>query len=125
MQPTAKKRLFRVGKLLFIAYFFFFMCLAFGQRAFIYHPQVFDTATVDQMAASHALVRWTNAMGASIGFKRMSPKQPSQGSIMMMYGNGSTATDSGYYADNIQGVAPLDMYILEYPGYEDRPGKPT
>lgn len=131
MQPTAGKRIsiFRIGKLFLllgcIVYFFFCMCMAFGQRAFIYHPQVFDTATVERMAQSHELVRWTNAAGANIGFKRMSPRQPSQGSIMMMYGNGSTATDSGYYADDIQNVAALDMYILEYPGYEDRPGKPT
>ncbi len=127
MQPIPGKRvsILRMGKLLLIVYFFFCMCMAFGQRAFIYHPQVFDTATVERMAQSHALARWTNAAGANIGFKRMSPRQPSQGSILMMYGNGSTATDSGYYADNIQNVAALDMYILEYPGYEDRPGKPT
>jgi pimeloyl-ACP methyl ester carboxylesterase len=131
MQPRARKRLsiFRMGKLFFllgfIVYFFFCMCMAFAQRAFLYHPQVFDTAMVERMAQSHALVRWTNAAGMNIGFKRMSPRQPSEGSIMMMYGNGSTATDSGYYADNIQNVAALDMYILEYPGYEDRPGKPT
>lgn len=127
MQPRAGKRpsILRMGKLFGIVYFFLCMCMAFGQRAFIYHPQVFDTATVERMAQSHALTRWTNAAGANIGFKRMSARQPSQGSIMMMYGNGSTATDSGYYADDIQNVAALDMYILEYPGYEDRPGKPT
>jgi pimeloyl-ACP methyl ester carboxylesterase len=131
MQPGAGKRLsiFRMGKLFFllgfIVYFVFCMAMAFGQRAFIYHPQVFGTAMVEQMAKSARLERWTNAAGANIGFKRMSPRQPAQGSIMMMYGNGSTATDSGYYADNIQNVAAMDMYILEYPGYEDRPGKPT
>jgi pimeloyl-ACP methyl ester carboxylesterase len=131
MQPAAIKRLSirRMGKLFFlsgfIVYFFFCMCMGFAQRAFIYYPEVYDTATVERMAQSHQLVRWTNAAGTNIGFKRMSPTQPSQGSVMMMYGNGSTATDSGYYADNIQNVAALDMYILEYPGYEDRPGKTT
>ena len=101
------------------------MAMAFGQRAFIYHPRVFSSAEVDRMAQSRELVRWTNATGQNIGFKRMSPRQPSQGAVLMTYGNGSTATDSGYYADNIQNAAALDMYILEYPGYEDRPGKPS
>lgn len=118
-----------MGKLFFIlgfiVYFVFCIGMAFAQRSFIYHPQVFSSAEVDRMAQSHALVRWTNASGENIGFKRMSARQPSEGTVMMMYGNGSTATDSGYYADNIQNVAALDMYILEYPGYEDRPGKPT
>lgn len=77
------------------------------------------------MAQSVRLERWTNSTGANIGFKRLSPRQPAQGCVMMMYGNGSTATDSAYYAGNIQEVAPLDMYILEYPGYEDRPGDPS
>ena len=42
-----------------------------------------------------------------------------------MYGNGSTAIDSAHYADDLQGVVALDVYILEYPGYEDRQGKPS
>jgi uncharacterized protein len=117
-----RKLFFLLG---FIVYFLFGMVMAFAQRSFIYHPQVFSTAMVEQMAQSARLVRWTNAAGTNIGFQRPSPQQPSRGSVIMMYGNGSTATDSGYYADNIQAVAPLDMYILEYPGYEDRPGKPT
>lgn len=115
-------------KLLFpfaCAIYFFFGAPMAQAHSFLYNPEVFDTATVNQMARSHQLSRWTDAAGTNIGFKRISPRQPSQGSVMMMYGNGSTATDSGYYADNIQNVAALDVYILEYPGYEDRPGEPT
>ena len=44
---------------------------------------------------------------------------------MIMYGNGSTAVGSGHYADEIQAVAAFDVFILEYPGYEDRPGSPS
>ena len=54
-----------------------------------------------------------------------SPKQPAEGSVMIMYGNGSTATGSAHYADEIQDVAAFDVFILEYPGYEDRPGCPS
>jgi hypothetical protein len=52
-------------------------------------------------------------------------KPPAEGSILIMYGNGSTALGCAYYASDIQKVAALDVYILEYPGYEDRPGKPS
>jgi pimeloyl-ACP methyl ester carboxylesterase len=47
------------------------------------------------------------------------------GTVLIAYGNGSSATGSAHYADDIQKVAALDVFILEYPGYEDRPGKPT
>ena len=77
------------------------------------------------MARASDLVRWTNSSGANIGFKRLALRQPAQGSVMVMYGNGSTAINSAHYAGDIQQVAAFDVYILEYPGYEDRPGKPT
>ena len=44
---------------------------------------------------------------------------------MILYGNGSTATGCERYVNDIQGVAVFDIFILEYPGYEDRPGTPS
>ncbi len=44
---------------------------------------------------------------------------------MIMYGNGSTAVGCQHYVNDIQGVAAFDVLILEYPGYEDRPGSPS
>lgn len=44
---------------------------------------------------------------------------------MIMYGNGSTAVGCEHYANDIQSVAAFDIFILEYPGYEDRPGSPS
>ena len=44
---------------------------------------------------------------------------------MILYGNGSTAIGSSHYADEIQNVAAFDVFILEYPGYADRPGSPS
>ena len=99
--------------------------MCFGQRSFIYHPRVYRPADVDLMARASDLVRWTNASGENIGFKRLAARQPARGSVMVMYGNGSTAVNSAHYAGDIQQVAAFDVYILEYPGYEDRPGPPT
>jgi len=69
--------------------------------------------------------RWTNATGQFIGLRRLVTNQPAVGTVFMLYGNGSTAVHCAVYADVIQQAAPLDFYVLEYPGYEDRPGKPT
>ena len=44
---------------------------------------------------------------------------------MILYGNASTATGCEHYVSDIQSVAAFDVFILEYPGYEDRPGSPS
>lgn len=113
--------------LLIFVFLYFLLCLvmALAQRSLLYYPHVYTPGQVDWLAKSANLERWTNSTGANIGFKRLSPKQPAQGSILIMYGNGSTATGSAHYASDIQTVAAMDVYILEYPGYEDRPGPPT
>lgn len=77
------------------------------------------------MAQSSKLERWTNSTGQFIGFKRLSSKQPADGTVLVAYGNGSTAIGSSHYADDIQGIAAFDVFILEYPGYEDRLGPPS
>jgi uncharacterized protein len=99
-------------------------CATF-QRRLIYYPTVLTREQVDQMAEAAGLERWTNSSGEFIGLKRPSPKQPAEGSVMIMYGNGSTAVGSGHYADEIQAAGAFDVFILEYPGYEDRPGPPS
>ena len=109
----------------FAAYLLLCSYMGFAQRSFLYFPRTFSSTEVDQMAQSAGLERWTNSSGANIGFKRLSSEQPSHGSVILMYGNGSTATGSAHYADDIQKAAALDVYILEYPGYEDRPGPPS
>ena len=57
--------------------------------------------------------------------KRLSPKQPAEGRVLLVYGNGSCATGCAHYVDVIQEVAAFDVFILEYPGYADRPGSPS
>lgn len=77
------------------------------------------------MAQAAGLERWKNSAGESIGLKRLSPKQPAAGSVLIVYGNASYAAGCAHYADAIQGLAALDVFIVEYPGYADRPGSPS
>jgi len=99
--------------------------MAVCQRSLIYFPSVFTREQVDQMAQSAGLERWTNSAGQFIGLKRHSPKQPTAGTVMILYGNASTAIGCEHYVNDIQSVAAFDIFILEYPGYEDRPGSPS
>jgi len=99
-------------------------CAGF-QRRMIYFPPSVPPTEVEQYAASQNLTRWTDSHGAAIGWKRLSPTQPAQGQVLITHGNAGCAFQCGHYADAIQQVAPLDVYIVEYPGYENRPGKPS
>lgn len=80
---------------------------------------------MNRMARSANLERWKNPTGQFIGFKRPSPKQPAEGTILVTHGNSGTAIDCAHYADDIQKIAAFDVFILEYPGYGDRPGSPS
>ena len=95
------------------------------QRHLIYLPVVRTVAAVDQLARAAGMERWTNFSGQCIGLKRTCTHQPSAGSVLMLYGNASSAVGCSVYADVIQSVAPLDFYVVEYPGYEDRLNAPT
>ena len=103
------------------------ICLycAVCQRRMIYFPPVYTAARVDELARSSNLQRWRDARGNAIGMMRPSPRQPAGGRVLIVYGNGGCATACAHYADVIQKVAAFDVYILEYPGYGDRPGSPS
>ena len=124
-RPAPRQRLGRL--LLFCAGIYLLIGTggAAFQRRLIYFPPVFTPAQTDQMAQAARLERWKNPAGESIGLKRASPRQPAEGSALIAYGNASCADGCAHYADAIQSVAAFDVFIVEYPGYADRPGSPS
>jgi len=126
---SGKRVLSRVLKLLLMVavamYMAICLLLFFTQRQLIYHPPHFSTIQVDGFARQSDLERWHDASGEAIGFKRLSPRKPAVGQLLITYGNGGCSTGCAHYANDIQSVAALDAYILDYPGYADRPGSPT
>jgi pimeloyl-ACP methyl ester carboxylesterase len=108
-----------------IVYIILFLGCAGLQRRLIYFPPPRRADEVEKYAASQNLERWTNPAGEPIGWKRLSPIQPPQGQVLITHGNAGCAFQCGHYADAIQQAALLDVYIVEYPGFENRPGSPT
>ena len=99
-------------------------CASF-QRRMIYYPGHLTTQQVDEAAREAGLDRWKNPSGQTVGMKRMSPRQPADGQVLILYGNGSWTVGSAHYVKDIQTLAAFDVFILEYPGYADRGGSPS
>ena len=98
---------------------------ALFQRKLIYFPLSLTPDQVNESAGAAKLERWNDGSGRAIGMKRLSPRQPADGQVLITYGNGSWTVASAHYADDIQRLARLDVFILEYPGYADRSGSPS
>jgi pimeloyl-ACP methyl ester carboxylesterase len=116
-----------LGALKICAVVYLILCIgcAAWQRRMIYFPPPVNSVEVEQYAASQNLTRWTDSHGEPIGWKRLSPVQPAQAQVLITHGNACCAFQCSHFADAIQQVGAFDIYIVEYPGYENRPGKPT
>jgi pimeloyl-ACP methyl ester carboxylesterase len=120
------RRLFlRVAIVCVALYILAFSFCAVCQRRFIYVPPVFTPVQADQIAGAARLERWTNTVGQQLGWKRLSSKQPGSRQVLLLHGNAGCAIQCGRYADVLGQVAPVDVFIAEYPGYADHPGTPT
>ena len=91
----------------------------------IYFPPRFDATKANELGAAASLQRWTDARGNPIGWRRSSPTGSIHGSILILHGNAGCAIWCGHYADEIQQVGAFDVFIVEYPGYADQPGRPS
>ncbi len=79
-------------------------------------------------AGAYGVEAWRDAEGQLIGWKTPAPPGPEPlRSAVVFHGNGGMAIHRSYYAEGLQ---LLDgqrwaVYILEYPGYGSREGRPT
>ncbi len=80
---------------------------------------------MERLAQSVGFERWKNAAGESIGWKRLAPARPAGGEMLITHGNGGAAFHRVDYAKPLRDAARLDVFILEYPGFGDRAGKPS
>ena len=106
-------------------YVVFCLGLTAGQRHLIYFPCHETLAALQARADAEQFQAWRNARGEFIGWKRLSANQPVAGRVLILHGNAGCALDRTPYADALQTIGSHDVYILEYPGYGRRPGRPT
>jgi pimeloyl-ACP methyl ester carboxylesterase len=127
MEQKSKMRglLIRLIRIVLLVYLGICALVFIFQRRLLYYPTARSSEEVEQMAHATHLERWTNSAGQFVGLKRLAPNQPAKGSVLIAHGNGGSATDCSEYADGLQATAALDIFILEYPGYEDRSGSPN
>ena len=114
---------FRVLLLLVIVYLLIVLVVLILQRRLIYFPTKIPADRVVQAAAEHGFVPWRNPSGQIIGWKLPATSSP-VASVLITHGNAGCAIDRGYLADPIHVAAPVDVYVLEYPGYGSRAGSP-
>jgi uncharacterized protein len=93
------------------------------QRSLIYVPTRVTMEQAQQRAASEGFVPWRNKSGQLIGWELSAGAKP-VGSVLIVHGNAGWALNRAYMAKSIHAAAPLDVYILEYPGYGAREGSP-
>lgn len=100
-------------------------CVGLFQRRFIYHPQTVSPENARKAAATGGFKEWNRADGQIIGWKRSSRLNPAWGQVLVLHGNAGWAMHRRGYADALQGLAAVEVYLLEYPGYGPRAGRPS
>jgi uncharacterized protein len=124
-EPKWRRRLIWALRIVGGVYLLTCIGCAACQRSLIYFPPVFSPETADALGARDHLERWIDPSGRPIGWKRLLSGRHSQGSVLVTHGNACSAVQCARFADVIQKVAALDVFIMEFPGYGDLPGKPS
>jgi pimeloyl-ACP methyl ester carboxylesterase len=118
---TGRFKFSRVLQLLLIVYLLIVLAVMLFQRRLIYFPTKIPAGLVVQAAAEHGFVPWKNPSGQIIGWKLPAASAPAA-SVLIVHGNAGSAIDRDYLARPIHDAAPVDVYVLEYPGYGARVG---
>jgi hypothetical protein len=95
------------------------------QRSLIYVPSQDSPARLDALAKAHGIERWKNTAGENIGWRWPARQRPARGQLLVTHGNAGYALQRSYLANPLSEAGALDVFVLEYPGYGDRPGPPT
>lgn len=95
-----------------------------SQRRFIYYPSRLSTTEALNIAEREGFEPWRNDAGEIIGWRMAATGAPT-GSVLVMHGNAGSALNRDYFARSIHSAGPLDVFVLEYPGYGARAGSPS
>ncbi len=97
-----------------------------AQRRLLYFPDRTDFDAAERRARSLGLSPWT-AGGELFGWRSRHPAG-ARGRLLVLHGNAGSALDRAWYVDAFASAVPslpLDVYLVEYPGYGPRLGAPS
>lgn len=96
----------------------------FKQRQMLYHPRCADEADMLSAAREVGLERWIDSRGAAIGW--MEPGGSTGPPVLVFQGNGGNPLGRITLIERLrQAGISAQFFILDYPGYGSRPGRPT
>lgn len=101
-----------------------------GQQSMIYFPSRANDAELSRAASAQGFKAWKNSRGETIGFRSCSAPGDTRPplAVMITHGNAGMAVHRGEFASLLRAAAPdhaVSVYILEYPGYGARSGRPS
>jgi pimeloyl-ACP methyl ester carboxylesterase len=104
--------------------------LALGQQSMIYHPSKAAEENLDKDCANLGLLPWIDKNGQRIGYVSPTasddPRPPA--AVLICHGNAGYALHRSVWIELLRASAPdnaVSVYILEYPGYGARKGRPS
>jgi pimeloyl-ACP methyl ester carboxylesterase len=107
--------------LLVLGYVAICALLWWNQERMLFFPSFLPAAEMDALARQEGFEPWLNARGERIGWKSLA--DPDADALLICHGNGGFALGRNY-AMLRAGAAPhFRIYLLEYPGYGERPGR--
>ena len=101
------------------------LLLWLAQRRLMYFPARTDRASDEARARALGLEPWTDG-GTFLGWR--TNRVGARGSLVVLHGNAGSALDRAYFARAFADASPalpLEVYLVEYPGYGARPGAPS
>lgn len=101
------------------------LLLYLAQRRLLYFPSREALAQAEPRARRLGLEPWTSG-GRFLGWRSPAPGGAPRARVLVLHGNAGSALDRAYLRDVLQapGMPPLEVILVEYPGYGPRPGAP-
>jgi hypothetical protein len=119
-----KKSSQRILIIVAVIYVIFCICVFVFQRSLIYFPTKIPANVIESVAKEHGFLPWKNPGGQIIGLK-LPATGAATGCVLIVNGNAGSALDRDFIAQPIHDAAPVDVFVLEYPGYGAREGSPS
>ncbi|MGC3996933.1 MAG: alpha/beta fold hydrolase [Anaeromyxobacter sp.] len=95
-----------------------------AQRRLLYFPARATPEAAERRARAMGLLPW-RAGGALLGWRQARPPEGAAAVLLVLHGNAGSALDRGYVLEAFAAAGPpLEVRLVEYPGYGPCPGAP-